>query len=1402
MFIPLKETDISLTDSKQFFNGKGQSKETLGRQRKVLEDKKRKMFATRKIFEDLEKAADEEMLNDQDRPKGKARIFGGVSKEARQYRQKILDFIEMYTPEGNMALYGDWKSALKIDSDKFDWEKLGNIKSMELDGPLPKKAKLAWPDDNQLDESKRIKNIYDPGMQGIEIVPAVEEVSVSSVNIPKELIELIRNSKLEKSGSSSSLKTMFSDEEALRILPSLTEFLKAIRKLESSIFTYSNVQAGYIYDDGDMPKFATAKQDIPSGSKIVSGVIVRMEDKPVFIPGENIKVDGEEIFIPGQRMSSVNGEFIPGASVCGKDGKFQFLPGVGSNEDVGFVLGQFIDTEGSIKFVRGQVVHVGRGSIYIEGQTVSTADGIKFVAGLTIDTEIGPNFVCGALIDVGEEAKFVTGQMLGIPGKEITFIPGQMGEIMEKQVFVPGQTVTLPDGQKIFLNGQMVETKDGPMYLNGDVIVNNKNQVQFLPGQLVLNTERDKEEFIPGIVGETPTGTHFIEGKFIKKGDTAVFVPGKTAVFIDGVSNRFDKVNDGKSLSLQKSPSSAMLIDPHNLSMIFKKYRPSPGVMVRTKDGMKFYPEGKIPADLEGCEVLQGRMEYTKDGPKFVAGKVMEINGVKTFIPGRLMTDEDGEEIFVPGKMIETKSGPKFVPGQVIETEEGEKFIPGKIMDSPDGPKFVPGQMIETKSGSKFIPGQVIQTDNGVKFVPGQIVETEHGAVFVPGQVIDSPDGCKFVPGQVIDTPEGPRLLPPDINGGDGEFCVQGFDINQEEMQLLLGSSKAPVNVSDILGGAGGSSVGGEALKALAMGFKPHKSKDVVSIFGEKEEEKNVEKILEDEMLDCYDTPPVRQIIKSVFIAVFAEICENVDEVIKLMDDYINGNLSNNIHKTIMSRMKLNPAIESLKDFFQQNNPDDPKEYDIMNLISGIISCSIPGALKECCENAEDVEERKLKATLLSCIEDSIRNILQEEGMVPQGLVEDIKELIQLAKDLEFVGNQSFFAKVAAVSEGRCNSKFMNTLLKNFSEKANLPNFGFDMGELLNRLIQILAPRLHLQRAFHIMSMNRPDLIKDVLNTLKGDIRDIEGYTAIDILHHSIVKVMNSYCGEEIADIMRMMELDPNCFNKDQGLAAIIEQAVGLATYMRQDQTAAALSQLLRDPDKLKAIKDDPVVLEVLKKLLCMRRLAEKDPDKREKISKLQRFGSGDRNDVLLQEMWEQSEALTRPPQDKDKLKKSKSMVKKSRSIVMSAKDIPMNAFLAMKSTADEKSQSWLQNFLSESVVEDIPWECSKALIILKEGFQTIIPREASRSILLGEASYTLIDDNGIEFFLSPMDKRRRRLEGKEEGGPTGRLMEKSPPREEHRHHVSTRICYTKYTNLKCVYLLKPGFLLGFEVNK
>ena len=109
LFIPLKEVDIKTTASQNLLDGLGQSKETLSKQKKILEEKKKRTLANKKIFEDLERQADEELQKDIDRPKGSGRMFGaGKSKEAKEYRQKLLDFMEMYLPKGNFSYFFPW----------------------------------------------------------------------------------------------------------------------------------------------------------------------------------------------------------------------------------------------------------------------------------------------------------------------------------------------------------------------------------------------------------------------------------------------------------------------------------------------------------------------------------------------------------------------------------------------------------------------------------------------------------------------------------------------------------------------------------------------------------------------------------------------------------------------------------------------------------------------------------------------------------------------------------------------------------------------------------------------------------------------------------------------------------------------------------------------------------------------------------------------------------------------------------------------------------------------------------------------------------------------------------------------------------------------------------------------
>ena len=100
------------------------------------------------------------------------------------------------------------------------------------------------------------------------------------------------------------------------------------------------------------------------------------------------------------------------------------------------------------------------------------------------------------------------------------------------------------------------------------------------------------------------------------------------------------------------------------------------------------------------------------------------------------------------------------------------------------------------------------------------------------------------------------------------------------------------------------------------------------------------------------------------------------------------------------------------------------------------------------------MNDESFKTALLSNIGESIKGILEQEEVDSKGIYEDIKDVVKLAKDLGFDENDSFFSKVAALTEGRANSVFMSSLLEKLKSGTGKPNNNFDMNDLLCQLIR------------------------------------------------------------------------------------------------------------------------------------------------------------------------------------------------------------------------------------------------------------------------------------------------------------------------------------------------------------
>ena len=111
----------------------------------------------------------------------------------------------------------------------------------------------------------------------------------------------------------------------------------------------------------------------------------------------------------------------------------------------------------------------------------------------------------------------------------------------------------------------------------------------------------------------------------------------------------------------------------------------------------------------------------------------------------------------------------------------------------------------------------------------------------------------------------------------------------------------------------------------MAEGFESRKD-NVIKVVGQGDD---LNKILNDEMLDSCDNMQTRKTIRAIFLAVFAELCRRIDEILAAMQPFIDSYLTNNLDSTVMSNMKLYPALEALRKFCQEKNKDEPVEFDI-----------------------------------------------------------------------------------------------------------------------------------------------------------------------------------------------------------------------------------------------------------------------------------------------------------------------------------------------------------------------------------------------------------------------------------------------------------------------------------------
>ncbi|XP_060852356.1 obscurin isoform X8 [Rhopalosiphum padi] len=915
---------------------------------------------------------------------------------------------------------------------------------------------------------------------------------------------------------------------------------------------------------------------------------------------------------------------------------------------------------------------------YVPGQYVKTEDGEKFVPGKIIDTANGKLFVHGVMVQTSDGAKFLPGQIIEDSGKSM-FIVGQNIITREGESFVPGQTITI-EGEKRFVPGQTVKTPEGIGFVAGQV-VNNGGESDFIPGQTVM----------------TIHGPQFVPGQFWND-ENIKFTPGQSVLKINGDWEFVPGVCVGSSFI-------------PGLTVVEKeKEEFIPGRIVETDNDTTFIP-GITTLDNNGnTKFVPGISIETENGIKFVSGNILSDNdGNKQFILGHVTNSENGEIIFTEAKSLqevicsdEVQSGiltnDSFYPkgeksdevfGQMVQTAYGVEFypddqailpagkiVPGKLIRN-NGIRFVPGVVVD----NKFIPGQIVVTDRGEQFVPGQVIETQMGPKFVPGQVVETETGSKFVPGQTIETKDGIKFVPGQIvETKAGLTFIPGQIIFTEEE----GSRFVPGQVVDTIEGP-----------RFVPGRVVETGDCVTFVPGQVVETTEGLKFIAPDLQDADDG-----------------VCEFSVQGFEVSPEelqVIQPNFPQTSYYTQNGKMALDSKMLEQLSFagmsIGRQVPAELPEVDVRTLPSMEVAYDVAEKLEFNNDNTiklAHIINRLCKLDLKNTYYGSplVQNLINKLPKIKtnENVAEVISNLLNTAKSSPITALNEIYVVIfddGFVTDLKNPNKV--NILKGIMNSSELESkyIAEAFSEILNDLEDS-----KLRLAFEHIAEENIELLKEV--KLKIDMKKVNNEKeAIEALQWAIVSVINK--NSEIT--VNQMLKD----NKSEQFNRLLSDAVGLAKALGLKEVASVLMDVLDDRRSADILASDKITIEILRRLTVMRKLAERRPEFSETLNGMSIDPIEARLDPKLRELVRESGVLLLPPE----------------SNVETSFDVPAELFSPGNSLA-------MEDFMVKSRKMGI-------LLIIKNGLQAVVPREAARSVLTGQVPYTVLDERGMHRF-EPMN--------------------------------------------------------------
>lgn len=627
------------------------------------------------------------------------------------------------------------------------------------------------------------------------------------------------------------------------------------------------------------------------------------------------------------------------------------------------------------------------------------------------------------------------------------------------------------------------------------------------------------------------------------------------------------------------------------------------------------------------------------------------LSGIKVRLP-------NGREIFVAGQMVKTDEGEVFVPGQTIENEFGLEYAPGITINLDGRPTLITGLIMSEESNGQpmFLPtdstitadGQLTFTTNPEERPKPKIEKEveeipEETAPEVEDTIQDIMDEV------IIDVPE-----------------KMSIDLYEESSEDISKSEDAILSEDEEIKDDGH--------------YEIHDGMGVV-IASVEEKKSSLQKKLEE--LRKLTVPVGDDYVTYISLddaqEVAAKITDNKEKMHKLSDILLTLTRRastfrdrNSVNIKNINNPVLVDSTVFLTEADEKFHSADP---------------TIKIALKSALVAANDVFKKRPKDQVLAL--NTIGELIGDTLKGKEKLLEQLCLLMNTPVDRNEISSTVFKVLTQDIRENKVD------ILKNMINLAEkLESFS-----IMERMKEILADGDLMTSALKKLSKVSADVLYFVIDNVEEQIGTVKTEIgARHLLECSVVEAVKEFSEEKLQEFAILS-------SKDE-VKDFISEGVGLAQVLGLQEVSENLENLLSNQHDINLFGADNACLDLLKRLIIMRKLAERDYSSKTALQRIRKNQeSNGRIDPRIRELVVESGALLRQTKP-----------------LKTSKEIPLRLFRT-------------ENFLA---IEDLLVRRNRLeqpILISRNGIQAVVPREAARGVLAGRVPYVLIDENGCTYF-------------------------------------------------------------------